>query len=151
MTDPTAEATAELHLRSPRSLRPGRPIRRIGDLLALGLDERARLLGAMTPRECAQLFYDWTLWSRSDQAPPPGDWIVWLILAGRGAGKTRAAAEAVRLWSQSFPSVNLIGPTADDVRDVMVLGDSGILNAAARTNARATSPPPRGSNGRTAP
>ena len=34
----------------------------------------------------------------------------------------------MRLWSQSFPNVNLIGPTADDVRDVMVLGDSGILN-----------------------
>ena len=82
----------------------------------------------MSPLECAQIYYDWTFWARPDQAPPPGDWIVWLILAGRGAGKTRAGAEAVRLWSQSYPNVNLIGPTADDVRDVMVLGDSGILN-----------------------
>jgi len=82
----------------------------------------------MSPLECAQIFYDWTFWARPDQAPPPGDWIVWLILAGRGAGKTRAGAEAVRLWSQTFPSVNLIGPTTDDVRDVMVMGDSGILN-----------------------
>jgi phage terminase large subunit-like protein len=122
VTDPTAEA-------GPRPApRPGRPIRRIGDLLALSRDERARLLGDLTPRECAELFHDWTLWARPEQAPPPGDWIVWLILAGRGAGKTRAGAEAVRLWSRSFPSVNLIGPTADDVRDVMVLGDSGVLN-----------------------
>src|SRR5580658_908239 len=56
----------------------------------------------------------------------------WLILAGRGAGKTRAGAEAVRQWAQDYPSVNLIGPTADDVRDVMVLGESGILNCCRR-------------------
>ena len=129
MTDATAEAASDPSHRSPRpSWRPGQPIRRIGDLLALGLDQRARILEEMSPLECAQIFYDWTFWARPDQAPPPGDWIVWLILAGRGAGKTRAGAEAVRLWSQTFSSVNLIGPTADDVRDVMVMGDSGILN-----------------------
>jgi phage terminase large subunit-like protein len=129
MTDATAEAASDPSHRSPRpSWRPGQPIRRIGDLLALGLGQRARILEEMSPLECAQIFYDWTFWARHDQAPPPGDWIVWLILAGRGAGKTRAGAEAVRLWSQTFSSVNLIGPTADDVRDVMVMGDSGILN-----------------------
>ncbi len=129
MTDATAEAASQPDLGSQRpSWRPGQPIKRIGDLLALGLDHRARVLDEMSPLECAQIFYDWTFWARPDQAPPPGDWIVWLILAGRGAGKTRAGAEAVRLWSQSFPNVNLIGPTADDVRDVMVLGESGILN-----------------------
>ena len=57
----------------------------------------------MTPRECAEL-HDWTLWARPEQAPPPGDWIVWLILAGRGAGKTRAGAEAVRQWSHPIRS-----------------------------------------------
>src|SRR5208337_3423168 len=129
MTDATAEAASDPSHRSPRpAWRPGQPVRRIGDLLALGLDQRARILEEMSPLECAQIFYDWTFWARPDQAPPPGDWIVWLILAGRGAGKTRAGAEAVRLWSQTFPSVNLIGPTTDDVRDVMVLGESGILN-----------------------
>ncbi len=127
MTDSTAEAP-EPDLRWPRGWTPDRPVRRIANLLGLEVAERARILGEMSPRDCAQIFYDWTFWARSDQAPPPGDWIVWLILAGRGAGKTRAGAEAVRLWSQSFPNVNLIGPTADDVRDVMVLGDSGILN-----------------------
>ena len=130
MTDPSTSEGADGACRPPArpAWRPGQPIRRIGDLLTLDLDDRTRLLGEMSPQECAELFYDWTLWARPDQAPPPGDWIVWLILAGRGAGKTRAGAEAVRLWSRSFPNVNLIGPTADDVRDVMVLGDSGILN-----------------------
>jgi phage terminase large subunit-like protein len=127
MTDHTAEAGDESDPPRP-SWRPGLPMRRIGNLLSFSLDKRTRLLGEMSPLECAQIYYDWTFWARPDQAPPPGDWIVWLILAGRGAGKTRAGAEAVRLWSQSFANVNLIGPTADDVRDVMVLGDSGVLN-----------------------
>jgi len=82
---------------------PSERIRRIDDLLKLGVDKRARLLAEMSPRECVQLYHDWSFWARPDQAPPPGGWIVWLILAGRGAGKTRAGAEAVRLWSQSFP------------------------------------------------
>ena len=128
MTDPTEGAEGEPnHGPLLPSWEPG-PIRRIDDFVRLDPGLRTRILAEMSPRECAQVFYDWALWARPDQAPPPGDWIVWLILAGRGAGKTRAGAEAVRLWSQSFSFVNLIGPTADDVRDVMVLGDSGVLN-----------------------
>ena len=58
---------------------------------------------------------------------PEGDWIIWLILAGRGAGKTRAGAEAVRNWIDAYPIVNLIGATLADARDIMVRGESGIL------------------------
>ncbi len=104
------------------------PIQRIGDLLKRSPDERTRILAAMTDKDCEQILCDWNLWARADQEPPAGDWVVWLILAGRGAGKTRAGTEAVRRWSWDFPMINLIGPTADDVRDVMVLGESGILN-----------------------
>ena len=103
MTDSTPRAPEENHDAPRPSWRPGQPIRRIDDLLGLDLDLRTRVLGEMSPRECAELFYDWSLWARPDQAPPPGDWIVWLILAGRGAGKTRAGAEAVRHVVAVFP------------------------------------------------
>ena len=86
----------------------------------------------MTPLECAQLFHDWELWARPDQAPPPGEWIVWLILAGRGAGKTRSRRRGGPAMVVDYPFVNLIGPTADDVRDVMVRGESGVLNCCRR-------------------
>jgi phage terminase large subunit-like protein len=112
-------------------------IERVDDLLRLEPGARARLIEAMTPRECAQLFHDWSFWARADQAPPPGEWIIWLILAGRGAGKTRAGAEAVREWVQTYPIVNLIGATVADVRDTMVRGESGVL-ACCRRDERPT-------------
>ena len=102
-------------------------LRNIGELLELSPAERARALAPLSDKQCDELFYDWSLWARDDQRPPPGDWIYWLILAGRGAGKTRAGAEAVREWVKSFAIVNLIGATHDDVRDVMVLGESGLM------------------------
>ena len=64
---------------------------------------------------------------RDNQRPPEGDWATWLILAGRGFGKTRVGSETVRRWVQDFPFVNLIGATSDDARDIMIEGESGIL------------------------
>jgi phage terminase large subunit-like protein len=49
------------------------------------------------------------------------------VLAGRGFGKTRIGSETVRLWARDFGLVNLIGATADDARDIMIEGESGIL------------------------
>lgn len=73
----------------------------------------------------------WSTIARPSQMPPPGDWRTWLILAGRGWGKTRTGAECVRAWVHDFPLVNLIAPTADDARDVMVEGESGLLSICA--------------------
>ena len=72
--------------------------------------------------------YRWNLIARPSQLPPIGDWLTWLFMAGRGAGKTRAGAE----WSRDRARAAigrgaLIGPTAADVRDVMIEGESGIL------------------------
>ncbi len=63
------------------------------------------------------------------QKPPPGDWRVWLLLAGRGFGKTRTGAELVRLrvGMRTARHVALVAPTAADARDVMVEGESGLL------------------------
>lgn len=52
---------------------------------------------------------------------------MWLILAGRGFGKTRVGAETVRRWARKYRYVNLIGATSDDARDIMINGESGIL------------------------
>ncbi len=123
MTDESAEPAG------PAGPGPGfgERISRIADLVDLDLETRVRVLQEMTPLECAQLLHDWRFWARDDQAAPPGDWIIWLILAGRGAGKTRAGAEAVRRWIGAYPIVNLIGATLADARDIMVRGESGIL------------------------
>jgi phage terminase large subunit-like protein len=128
MTGETEQsARAQRGRRAPPPTDTGGRIKSVSDLMKLALDTRVRMLGEMTPRECAELFHDWTFWARQGQAPPDGDWIIWLILAGRGAGKTRAGAEAVRSWVNDYPIVNLIGATIADARDIMVRGDSGIL------------------------
>src|SRR5215470_15748853 len=83
-------------------------------------------------REIHQLKADWagSLGDRPGQRPPAGDWRVFLLLGGRGAGKTRTAAELVRHWVEtgSAHRIGLIGATAADVRDTMIQGPSGSLS-----------------------
>ncbi len=72
--------------------------------------------------------WSWEFAQRPSQRLPDGDWIYWLLQCGRGFGKTRTGAETVRQWIKDGCNyVNLIGATADDARDVMVLGECGIL------------------------
>ncbi|MEN9855855.1 MAG: hypothetical protein RLZZ157_981, partial [Pseudomonadota bacterium] len=80
---------------------------------------------------------DWRSWARASQLPPEQAWRTWLILGGRGSGKTRAAAEWVRsqMENQHCARMALIGPTIADVRDVMIEGISG-LQAIASLGAR---------------
>lgn len=99
-------------------------------------DEAARIIFP----HWAVLEHDWPFWARAHQLPPacaPGglDWKTWLILGGRGAGKTRAGAEWVRgvalglreFTAQPARRIALVGETLADVRDVMVEGVSGLL------------------------
>jgi phage terminase large subunit-like protein len=89
-------------------------------------DVRSALENLSGP-EAEALQYEWNEWARDNQRAPEGNWANWLILAGRGFGKTRVGAETVRSWVRDFPLVNMIGATADDARDIMIEGESGIL------------------------
>lgn len=73
--------------------------------------------------------YDWRRLARPNQLAPNGDWRVWLLLAGRGFGKTRTGAEYTRgeVEAGRVRRIALVGPTAADVRDVMVEGPAGML------------------------
>ena len=90
--------------------------------------ERNEILSSLTDEQAAQLLHDWEgFWARPNQLAPPGDWFVWLVLAGRGFGKTRIGAEWVRAQKDHVGRIALVAPTAADARDVMVEGESGIL------------------------
>jgi phage terminase large subunit-like protein len=95
------------------------------------LDEAGRraFYAGLSRRELEALPFHWPFWARPDQLPPPGDWRTWLLLGGRGAGKTCTAAETVRAEAESGRRghVAILGPTADAVRRVQVEGPSGIL------------------------
>lgn len=94
----------------------------------------------LMPKERQALRYLWPLWARpcsrrpdgtyTGQLPPPGRWHCWLFLAGRSAGKTRAASEWVRAKAESNPGcrVALVGPTEKEGRDSMVFGESGLMS-----------------------
>ena len=87
-------------------------------------------LQSLPDEECAKLLYDWQFWARPNQLPPPGDWFVWLVLAGRGWGKTRAGAEFCIAEAQQMPGSRgaIVAETPAQARDVMVeLGESSIL------------------------
>lgn len=93
------------------------------------LDEagRAAILADLSDDDLARLEYDWRFWSRPNQIAPAGNWRTWLLLAGRGFGKTRTGAEWVREATATHSRIALVAPTAGDVRDVIVEGESGIL------------------------
>jgi phage terminase large subunit-like protein len=92
-------------------------------------DERALVLSGM---DADSLLWDWSVWGRPEQQAPPGDWSIWLVMAGRGFGKTRLAAEWVREQAKYTTTGQrrfaLVARTAADVRDVIIEGESGILN-----------------------
>lgn len=84
-------------------------------------------MSRLSDDEVLSLQYDWSFWARDKQTLPSVPFFVWLILAGRGFGKTRTGAETVRHWIRENSIVNMIGATADDARDIMIEGESGIL------------------------
>ena len=98
-------------------------------LVSLTEQDRDATIASLTQAEAEQLLYDWSFWARDKQLAPKGDWLVWLLLAGRGFGKTRTGAEWVRdrVESGAARRIAFIAQTPADVRDVMIEGESGIL------------------------
>ena len=92
-------------------------------------------LNELSEGELLALPYLFEFWAMPHQLPPEGDWRSWVIMGGRGAGKTRAGSEWVRSQVEgAMPldegrarRVALVGETVDQVREVMIFGDSGIL------------------------
>lgn len=92
-------------------------------------EEVSNLLASLGPQKAEELRHDWGFWARPEQLEPDGNWNIWVALAGRGWGKTRAGAEWVRHRIRSGDKiVHCVAPTKGDVRRVMVEGDSGLLN-----------------------
>jgi phage terminase large subunit-like protein len=105
-------------------------------LVSLPEAQRAELLKNMTPEAAEELLFRWDFWARPDQLPPKGDWRIWLVLSGRGWGKTRTGSEWVRsmacgktpLAPGKCKRIAIVGETAADCRDVLAQGDSGVLS-----------------------
>lgn len=87
---------------------------------------------SLSLEQAEALLHDWSIWGRPEQQIPPGDWLTWLIMSGRGWGKTRVGAEATSIMVESGRAgrIALVAETAADARDVMVEGPSGILACA---------------------
>lgn len=101
----------------------------ISSIVSLPPQQRAKVLADLTDDECEALVNDWRFLARPNQLAPDGDWQVWLILAGRGFGKTRTGAEWVREQVKAgVKRIGLIAATASDAREVMVEGESGVLS-----------------------
>lgn len=103
-------------------MKPSRELQ--ADWQALRPEQRA----ALTARN------DWLDTARPDQVTPDGDWLTWLILAGRGWGKTRTGAEDVAWYGMANPGsrIAIVAPTSADARDTCVEGDSGLISVLPR-------------------
>jgi len=102
-------------------------------LASQNLADQQTFLNSLSKSELDALAWHWPFWAREDQLAPNGDWTSWLLLGGRGAGKTRAGAEWVRYRAnltsgpEASRQIALVGETLGAVRQVMVEGPSGIL------------------------
>ncbi|MFD1882374.1 DNA-packaging protein [Paracoccus pacificus] len=92
-------------------------------------------LGGLSDNALVSLPWLFEFWALPHQLPPDGDWKTWVIMGGRGAGKTRAGSEWVRSMVEGATApapgrasrLALVAETYDQAREVMIFGDSGIL------------------------
>ena len=125
-----ARSTKEISTSKPRGIRLG-----ASWIASAPPSVQSEFLDSLVESELKALPFLFEFWALEHQLPPDGDWRSWLIMGGRGAGKTRAGAEWVRsLVEGAGPSdpgkarrIALVGETFDQARAVMVFGESGIL------------------------
>ena len=93
------------------------------------------ILRLVTPLEALGVSTSWITKAEAEQLPPISeDWRTWLLLGGRGAGKTRAGAEWLSAGAEKGARFALVGPSLHDVREVMIEGPSGLRAVAAPDN-----------------
>jgi len=126
----TPETSSTLTLQEPKSA---------ADLLSsLNNEEVEGFLNSLSHNALLSLPWLFEHWAHAHQKAPDGDWKTWVILGGRGAGKTRAGAEWIRSQVEgALPEdvgiarrVALVAETLDQARDVMIFGDSGLIACA---------------------
>lgn len=100
------------------------------DLLAsLPADILAKELRKLKPAQLEAIYWSWSAQARPNQRLPEGIWTVWLLLAGRGFGKTRTGAEATKEWvEKGARRLALVAATPADARDVMIEGEALALD-----------------------
>ena len=105
----------------------------IAQLADLDEPDQRRLLAKLEPLERRALIRAWYAWAHGGQIEPPGAWAVWMMVAGRGFGKTRAGAEwiSARARENGQLRIALVGGSIGEVRRVMIEGDSGLMNVQA--------------------
>ena len=100
-------------------------------LLMIPEAERLAFIGGLPGHLAGAIHRDWPIWQSDAQSEPGGDWRVWLMMAGRGFGKTRLGAQWVRRLAAANPDarIALVAATMAEVRSVMIEGESGLLAA----------------------
>jgi phage terminase large subunit-like protein len=101
-------------------------------LAALPCEDRNRFMRLLGREEADALHFDWGVWGHGGQRAPLGHWRTWVIMAGRGFGKTRAGAEWVKSVAESCPGakIALVAATLEEARRLMIEGPSGLLAVA---------------------
>lgn len=91
--------------------------------------DRKAILDSLSPKQLHDLNYDWRFWARPKQLAPEGDWLTWLIKAGRGFGKTRSGTGFINERAHDSPGrwMALVARTPADARDYMIEGPGGFL------------------------
>ncbi len=99
------------------------------EVAALSLEQQAEIFEGYSEQDMENLKYDANFWLRPEQKIPDGDWFITALVAGRGFGKTLTAAQWIRRKALEHPGcrIAIAARTVADVRNTMVLGESGIL------------------------